>query len=209
MRGIRKSRCRAICMRRSGRNSPGVEFGDRVPSSAMRCCARRYRGKAQAAHVLRAFDRRMAIRCASVRAQGLRALVGDAGRMCARARSNAPAIFSKQRRGHVPRAVAERGRQDARRCRRRMARGDRLLPLLRGAGAQDADAAGDAGADRRIERTCAIAGAACSCASRRGIFRSRFSWARSTAALAAGNAVVAKPAEQTPIVAYRGGAAAA
>ena len=30
-----------------------------------------------------------------------------------------------------------------------------------------------------------------------------------TAALVAGNAVVAKPAEQTPLVAYRGGAAAA
>ena len=30
-----------------------------------------------------------------------------------------------------------------------------------------------------------------------------------TAALAAGNAVVAKPAEQTPLIAYRGGAAAA
>ena len=49
--------------------------------------------------------------------------------------------------------------------------------------------------------SCATAVAACSCASARGIFRSRSFWARSTAALAAGNAVVAKPAEQTPLIA--------
>ena len=40
-----------------------------------------------------------------------------------------------------------------------------------------------------------------SCASRRGTFRSRSSSARSSAALAAGNPVLAKPAEQTPLIA--------
>ncbi len=49
----------------------------------------------------------------------------------------------------------------------------------------------------------AVAGAASSSASRPGTFRWRSSSARSTAALAAGNAVVAKPAEQTPLVALR------
>ena len=44
-------------------------------------------------------------------------------------------------------------------------------------------------------------GAACSRASARGTFRSRSSPARCAAALAAGNAVVAKPAEQTPLIA--------
>ncbi len=48
---------------------------------------------------------------------------------------------------------------------------------------------------------CAIAGAAFSSASARGISRSRSFSARSSAALLAGNAVVAKPAEQTPLVA--------
>ena len=51
--------------------------------------------------------------------------------------------------------------------------------------------------------TCRCTDAACSPASVRGISRSRSSPARSTAALAAGNAVVAKPAEQTPLIAAR------
>ena len=48
---------------------------------------------------------------------------------------------------------------------------------------------------------CACAGAACSSRSRPGTSRSRSSSGRSRAALMAGNAVVAKPAEQTPLIA--------
>ncbi len=127
---------------------------------------------------------------------------GDAGRSARRrGAASAPAICSKQRRGLFLALLQSEGGKTLDDARRRIARGDRLLPLLRRAGAQDAGPAGDAGADRRIATNCAIAGAACSSASRRGIFRWRFSWARSTAALVAGNAVVAKPAEQTPLIA--------
>ncbi len=50
---------------------------------------------------------------------------------------------------------------------------------------------------------CSSRAAARSCASARGISRSRSSPARSPRHIAAGNAVVAKPAEQTPLVAHR------
>ena len=75
-------------------------------------------------------------------------LVGDAR---GRARRGARTRRRSARAGTRPvaRIAAERGRQDARRCARRTARGDRLLPLLRGAGAHGAGAAGDAGPDRR------------------------------------------------------------
>ena len=57
---------------------------------------------------------------------------------------------------------------------------------------------------RRANRTgSSWPAAASSRVSAPGIFRSRYSRARSSAALAAGNAVVAKPAEQTPLVAAR------
>ncbi len=57
--------------------------------------------------------------------------------------------------------------------------------------------------------SCAIAAAASSSASARGIFRWRSFSARSRAALVAGNAVVAKPAEQTPLDCRARGRAAA
>ena len=57
--------------------------------------------------------------------------------------------------------------------------------------------------------TLALTAAACSCASRRGISRWRSSPARSPPRLAAGNAVVAKPAGQTPLIAARRARAAA
>ena len=75
-------------------------------------------------------------------------------------------------------AAAGRRRQDARRCAGGGARGGRFLPLLRGAGAADADPAADAGSDRRNRTCCATAGVACSSASARGIFRWRSSSGR-------------------------------
>ena len=120
-------------------------------------------------------------------------------RRCARTRRRSARKPSRR----AARAVAERGRQDARRRACRTARGGRLLPLLRRAGAHAPRRRSRCRARPARATCCAIAAAACSSASARGIFRWRSSSARSTAALAAGNAVVAKPAEQTPLIAAR------
>lgn len=82
------------------------------------------------------------------------------------------------------------------------ARGHRLLPPLCGAGAKDPRSTGDARADGRVSNELRYRG--------RGVFVCISPWnfplaiflGQVTAALVAGNAVVAKPAEQTPIVAY-------
>ena len=89
------------------------------------------------------------------------AISAAAGRLCALGR-NADCRACRdpraRRRPHraeprpADRAAAKRGRQDARRLRLRSARGRRLLPLLRGAGAAHAGAAADAGADRGEQR---------------------------------------------------------
>ena len=55
--------------------------------------------------------------------------------------------------------------------------------------------------DRRAQPARSCTAAACSPASRRGISRWRSSLGQVSAALAAGNTVVAKPAEQTPLIA--------
>ncbi len=60
-------------------------------------------------------------------------------------------LYERHRRC-ADRAAAIGRRQDARRCARRSARGGRLLPLLCGAGAQDARARTHAGTDGRNER---------------------------------------------------------
>ena len=116
-------------------------------------------------------------------------------------RSNAPAISSKRGAARLIALLQPEGGKTLDDARRGGARGGRFLPLLRGRGAPRARRRSRC-RDRPARPTsCAIAGAACSSASARGIFRSRSSSARSSAALAAGNAVVAKPAEQTPLIA--------
>jgi RHH-type proline utilization regulon transcriptional repressor/proline dehydrogenase/delta 1-pyrroline-5-carboxylate dehydrogenase len=56
-------------------------------------------------------------------------------------------------------------------------------------------------ADRRAQRACGWKGAASGSASRPWNFRSPSSWGQVTAALVAGNTVIAKPAPQTPEIA--------
>ena len=91
--------------------------------------------------------------------------------------------------GRLAGLIVPRSGQDAAQCDRRRARGGRFPALLR-----RRDRA-TASPTRRIARS------ASSPASARGISRSRSSPARSRAALAAGNAVIAKPAEETPLIA--------
>ena len=98
-------------------------------------------------------------------------------------------------------AARARGRQDLRRRDRRSARGGRLLPLLRGAGASDSATPRSCRARPASATSCALAG--------RGVFACISPWnfplaiftGQVAAALAAGNAVLAKPAEQTPLIA--------
>ena len=127
-------------------------------------------------------------------------------RPAARARRGARPAVRPSRSASATRllcAPRPRGRQDAQRRHRRGPRGGRFLPLLRGRGA--AVLGRDADCPARPARATGLrfAAAASSSASRPGISRWRSSSARSTAALAAGNAVVAKPAEQTPLIAFR------
>ena len=169
-RGIRKFRCRAICTSRSGAirrasNSATAQSLDALLAEI-----------AAAKPALRRIRSPMAIRWRR-RPKAFAHWSATPVNVRARALERAGDLLEAAAR-HVPRAAAERGRQDARRCGRRMARGDRLLPLLRGAGAQDADCRRRCRGRPENPTSCAIAGAACSCASRRGIFRSRFSWAR-------------------------------
>ena len=106
-------------------------------------------------------------------------------------------------RGRLIALLAKRGRQDARRCACRGARGGRLsaatTPPRRGRAVRRSRCR----ARPARATSCVIAAAASSSASARGISRWRSSSARSTAALVAGNTVVAKPAEQTPLIAAR------
>ena len=107
--------------------------------------------------------------------------------------------------GRVDGAVRARGGQDPAGRDRRGARGGGLLPVLRRPGASALRRAGEAPArsDRRGEHDPAWAAAASSCASVRGTFRWPSSPGQVAAALVAGNAVIAKPAEQTGLVAWR------
>ena len=95
-------------------------------------------------------------------------------------------LLEAERATFIALAVREAGKTLAN-ARGRSARGGRLPALLRGAGARDA--ADAAAREVRSSR------------SRRGIFRWRSSSGQVSAALAAGNPVLAKPAEQTPLIA--------
>ena len=91
-------------------------------------------------------------------------------------------------RGQLHRAVAERGRQDARRCaRRKCARRSISAATTPRRRAALLGAASRCRGRPARATCCAIAAAACSSASARGIFRWRSSSARSRAALVAGN----------------------
>ena len=110
---------------------------------------------------------------------------------------------------HADRAAAVRGRQDARRCAVRSARGGRLsaatTPRRRGARWRRSRCRGRPARRNELHYRG------------RGVFVCISPWnfplaiflGQVAAALAAGNAVVAKPAEQTPLIARRGRAPAA
>ena len=102
------------------------------------------------------------------------------------------------------RAAGARGRQDAAGCDRRGARGGGFLPLLCAAGAQRVHRRARASKVRPASSNeLSLHG--------RGVFACISPWnfplaifaGQVTAALAAGNAVVAKPAEPTPLIAAR------
>ena len=109
-------------------------------------------------------------------------------------------LFEEHARG-VLLAVHARGRQDLGRRGARSARGGRFPALLRVRSAAPVHQAAAASRARPASRTsCACTAAGCSPAFRRGISRWRSSPAWSSAPLAAGNAVIAKPAGQTPLI---------
>ena len=108
----------------------------------------------------------------------------------------------EQRRSAFHRAAAARGRQDARRRALRSPRGRRFLPLLCRRGPRSCSATARPCRDRPARAMC--------CELRgRGVFVAISPWnfplaiflGQVAAALMAGNAVVAKPAEQTPLIA--------
>ena len=100
------------------------------------------------------------------------------------------------------------GEEDHPRRHRRGARGGRFLPLLRQPGAAAGCSPSSCRGRPASATCCGWRGAASSSASRPGTSRSPSSSARSPRRLAAGNAVVAKPASQTPeIAAYAVGLA--
>ena len=101
-------------------------------------------------------------------------------------------------------AACPRGRQDARRRHRRGARGGRLCRYYAAEARRlFAEDEVDAGPDRRDATCSAVAAAASSSASRRGISRWRSSSARSPRRSPPATRSIAKPAEQTPLIAFR------
>ena len=226
-RGIRKFRCRRDLYVPERRNSMGVEFGDCASLAALlaevraampvRCrsgaAGRRHR---PCRHRACGASRRSTARSIGHRARGRRrdrarrdgrgaapALPPGMRRRSTSAPRRSIALpISSGRKPRAPdRAAAGRGRQDARRCAFRSARGRRLLPLLRARGAA-----------RRWRRSRCPGRPARANELRyrgRGVFVCISPWnfplaiftGQVIAALAAGNAVVAKPAEQTPLVA--------
>ena len=186
-RAIRTFRCRAISTGRRGSNSAGVEFGDRAALDALlarsrsdaRARRRRSTASRAGARAMPVADRRRAIGRGAKRCP--RAVERcDAGRARAPdgAATRAAELLEASPR-HADRAAAVRRRQDARRRAGRGARGGRLLPLLRRARRAARSRRSRCRARPARATSCAIAAAACSSASARGIFRWRSSSARS------------------------------
>ena len=151
-------------------NSAGVEFGDRASLEALLEGVR----KAVAARAGEGRERRG---CVEWSREGLRGLERDAGRGsrgCARTHGRSLREASRR----ADRTAAIRRRQDARRCACRSARGGRLLPLLREPGAPDRSRPNACRGPQAKPTSSSIAGAVCSSASARGIFRSQSSPAR-------------------------------
>ena len=198
MRAIRISRCRAISTVRNGKNSAGVEFGHQASLDALlaevRAARRRRRTQPADADDMAAHAAMAEAKAAFPAWQATP--VEERAAMLERA---ADLMRGAPRR--ADRADAERRRQDARRLRCRSARGGRLLPLLRGRGAPRARAAADCPARPARATSSRYRG--------RGVFVCISPWnfplsifvGQVAAALAAGNTVAAKPAEQTPLIA--------
>ena len=223
-RDIRRFRCRANFMRRSGRippasNSATAQASRRCsPKSALR------RKSADAAPLIdgvarrgprarRAFADRRRARSAPCRKATTRSSmrpwlrrgglcrwdatpVADARRACSRAGD-----LIEQNRGRLIALLQSEGGKTLDDAVAEVREAVDYLPLLCGEGHDAFAPRGAAGADRREQRAALPRPRRRSSASARGIFRSRSSLGQVTAALAAGNAVVAKPAEQTPLIA--------
>ena len=198
---IRRFRCRAISTRRRGgiRRASSSATAQHLPRcstrSAARCCRRgRHRSSTgsnfpasrgcvrspidgEAIGEVREGDDTIAAAAMTAAAAGFPAWSAAPIETRAAALERASDLL-EARRGRLIALSAVRGRQDARRCGGRGARGGRFLPLLRGRGAPDAQARADAGTDRRSRTSFATAAAAFSSASARGTFRSRSSSVR-------------------------------
>ena len=208
-RGMRESRCRRQLFGER-KNSRGIEFGSRadlVGADARhraRTCAADRRGASAASRRQAAWRRRATPGRrrrptrgpSSARWRTADAALAVAGRRGGASRASPPgtrrraaeraaaleraADLIEEQSRPLDRAPCPRGRQDARRRRRRNARGGRFLPLLRRRGAPALRHGDDPARVRPARRTATgCAGAASSSASARGIFRSRFSPARS------------------------------
>ena len=199
-RGIRTSRCRATSTGRSGKNSRGIEFGERAALNQLVSAVSLRRRLPAAGSIADATIGRRRMPAIVGRARRIQRLEPNAGRH-ARSSTGTGRRSAGAARGAFHRAAATRGRQDAGRCAFGSPRGRRFLPLLRRRGPQAVRRRqGDAGTDRREQLLC-LRG--------RGVFVAISPWnfplaiflGQVTAALMAGNAVVAKPAEQTPLIA--------
>ena len=185
-------------------NSPGIEFGDRgeprraarrasaLPTPpARRAADRRHRAcRASRARCSRRSTATPIGRCvegdeAIVGAAMAAAQAGFAAWSATPGRAARRGARARRRSARSATAAAliallqARGRQDARRCGRRGARGGRFLPLLRRARRAARSRRSRCRGRPARATSCAIAAAACSSASARGIFRWRSFSARS------------------------------
>ena len=197
----RRSRCRRTCSRPSARTARGSTSTTGPSSSGSpRRSPRRSMFDAGA-------ERRRPSEAGRRGAAGLRGLVGRR----VEERAAVPRAARRPARARPRHADADRragGEEDHPRRARRSARGGRFLPLLCRPGARAASSRSSCPGRPASATSSGWRGAAPGSASRPGTSRSPSSSARSSAALAAGNSVVAKPASQTPeIAAYAVGLA--
>ena len=184
---------RATCSRPSGTNSEGLDLKDRRELDAGR------QRRSPPPLDLRA-DRAGARRR---RSWSTRALAGFAAWSTRSVEDRAACLerladLLERDRDMLMRIAVQEAKQDHPRRARRGARGGRFLPLLCRPGARAACSRSSFPGRPASATCCGWRGAASGSASRRGTSRSPSSSARSAAALAAGNSVVAKPAPQTP-----------